>query len=65
MTMIGMALKASGNSTIITTDGDKLIITGSDKRGTIYGIYELSRQIGVSPWYRMADAPLLNMIVMG
>ncbi len=32
-----------------------LIITGSDKRGTIYGIYELSRQIGVSPWYWWAD----------
>ena len=28
-----------------------LVIAGSDKRGTIYGIYELSQQIGVSPWY--------------
>jgi len=26
-------------------------IAGSDKRATIYGIYELSQQIGVSPWY--------------
>lgn len=33
-------------------------ITGSDRRGTIYGIYELSRQIGVSPWYWWADAPI-------
>ncbi len=32
-----------------------LVITGSDKRGTIYGIYEVSRQIGVSPWYWWAD----------
>jgi len=32
-----------------------LVITGSDKRGTIYGIYELSKQIGVSPWYCWAD----------
>ena len=32
-----------------------LVIAGSDKRGTIYGIYELSRQIGVSPWYWWAD----------
>jgi hypothetical protein len=32
-----------------------LIIIGSDKRGTIYGIYELSKQIGVSPWYWWAD----------
>lgn len=32
-----------------------LVIAGSDKRGTIYGIYELSSQIGVSPWYYWAD----------
>ncbi len=35
-----------------------LIIAGSNKRGTIYGIYELSRQIGVSPWYYWADVPV-------
>ena len=34
-----------------------LIIAGSDKRGTIYGIYELSEQLGVSPWYWWADVP--------
>ena len=43
---------------LIFTDRGKLVILGSDKRGTIYGIYELSRQIGVSPWYWMADAPI-------
>ena len=32
-----------------------LVIAGSDRRGTIYGIYEISRQIGVSPWYFWAD----------
>jgi len=32
-----------------------LVIAGSDKRGTIFGIYDLSRQIGVSPWYWWAD----------
>ncbi len=32
-----------------------LVIAGSDMRGTIYGIYELSRQMGVSPWYYWAD----------
>lgn len=32
-----------------------LVIVGSDKRGTIYGIYEISRLIGVSPWYWWAD----------
>jgi len=32
-----------------------LVIAGSDKRGTIYGIYDLSEQMGVSPWYWWAD----------
>lgn len=32
-----------------------LVIVGSDKRGTIFGIYDLSEQIGVSPWYFWAD----------
>ena len=40
-------------------DGN-LVIAGSDKRGTIYGIYEISRRIGVSPWYWMADAPVVH-----
>jgi hypothetical protein len=35
-----------------------LVIAGSDKRGTIYGIYEISEQIGVSPWYWWADVPV-------
>ena len=35
-----------------------LVICGSDKRGTIYGIYDLSEQIGVSPWYYWADVPV-------
>ncbi len=37
---------------------EALLIAGSDKRGTIYGIYELSKQIGVSPWYYWADVPV-------
>lgn len=32
-----------------------LVIVGSDKRGTIFGIYDVSEQIGVSPWYYWAD----------
>lgn len=39
----------------VSPDG-KLIIAGSDKRGTAYGIMELSRLIGVSPWEWWADA---------
>lgn len=45
-------------TTIDTKDGKSLLIAGSDKRGTIYGVYELSEQIGVSPWYWWADAPI-------
>ncbi len=37
---------------------EALVIAGSDMRGTIYGIYELSEQIGVSPWYYWADVPV-------
>lgn len=37
-----------------------LVIAGSDKRGAIYGIYEISKQIGVSPWYWWADVPVVK-----
>jgi hypothetical protein len=32
-----------------------LVIAGSDRRGTAYGVFELSEKIGVSPWYWWAD----------
>ncbi|MCF0198932.1 MAG: glycosyl hydrolase 115 family protein, partial [Bacteroidaceae bacterium] len=51
-------LKDKWEKFIITVDESGLVIAGSDKRGTIFGIYELSRQLGVSPWYWMADAPV-------
>ena len=35
-----------------------LVIVGSDKRGTIFGIYDVSEQIGVSPWYFWADVSI-------
>ncbi len=35
-----------------------LVIAGSDRRGTAYGVFELSRQMGVSPWYWWADVPV-------
>jgi len=41
-----------------------LVIAGSDKRGTIYGIYTLSEQIGVSPWYWWADVPVQKHAVL-
>jgi len=34
-----------------------LVIAGSDKRGTIFGIYELAEEMGISPWYYWADVP--------
>ena len=34
-----------------------LVICGSDKRGSIYGIYDLSEESGQSPWYYWADVP--------
>ncbi|WP_428938034.1 glycosyl hydrolase 115 family protein [Fontivita pretiosa] len=37
---------------------DALVIAGSDRRGTIFGVYDLSEQIGVSPWYWWADVPV-------
>ncbi len=38
--------------------GRALVIAGTDRRGTAYGIFELSRQMGVSPWYYWADVPI-------
>jgi hypothetical protein len=35
-----------------------LVVAGSDKRGCIYGIYEISERMGVSPWYWWADVPV-------
>ncbi len=32
-----------------------LVIAGSDRRGTAYGVFELSRLLGVSPWVWWAD----------
>ncbi|MGQ1946287.1 glycosyl hydrolase 115 family protein [Geofilum sp. OHC36d9] len=34
-----------------------LVIAGSDKRGTAYGVFTVSEKIGVSPWYWWADVP--------
>ncbi len=39
---------------------DALVIVGSDKRGTIFGVYDLSEQMGVSPWYWWADVPVVH-----
>lgn len=38
--------------------GKALLISGSDRRGVAFGVFELSKQIGVSPWYWWADVPV-------
>ncbi len=37
---------------------EALVVAGSDRRGVVYGLYELSEQLGVSPWYDWADVPV-------
>ena len=51
-------IRGQWESYLIDIVDGNLIIAGSDKRGTIYGIYEISKRIGVSPWYWMADVPI-------
>ena len=54
-------LKDKWESYVITVTNEsepRLVIAGSDKRGTIYGIYEVSQRIGVTPWYWWADVPV-------
>ncbi len=41
-----------------------LVIAGGDKRGAIFGIYELSQQMGVSPWYWWTDVPVRHRDAM-
>jgi hypothetical protein len=55
-------LSGAWESFIITTVTDPLpnvasalVIVGSDRRGTAFGVYELSQAIGVSPWYWWTD----------
>src|ERR1044071_3334201 len=55
-------LRGHWESFLITTVKDPLpgvplglVVAGSDRRGTAYGVYELSQAMGVSPWYWWAD----------
>lgn len=63
----GKQLKGKNEKYIIQTIdapfpgvSEALVIAGSDRRGAIYGIYEISEQIGVSPWYDWADVPVMH-----
>ena len=51
-------VKGLWESFVIDVVDGNLVVAGSDKRGTIYGIYEVSQRIGVSPWYWWADVPV-------
>lgn len=51
-------IRGQWESFIIDVIDGNLVIAGSDKRGTIYGIYEISQRIGVSPWNWWADVPV-------
>ena len=53
-------LKGKTEKYIITTIDNTLVIAGSDKRGAVFGVYELSAQMGVSPWYWWADVPVVH-----
>lgn len=33
------------------------VVVGADRRGAIYGMYDISSQMGISPWYWWADVP--------
>ena len=54
-------IKGKWESFIVTTishpqhNGSLLVIAGSDRRGTAFGVMSLSEAIGVSPWYWWAD----------
>jgi hypothetical protein len=51
-------IKGKWESFLIQTVDGYLVVAGSDRRGTIYGIYDISEKIGVSPWYFWADVPV-------
>lgn len=40
---------------LAVSEGGKLVVAGSDSHGTAYGILEISRLLGVSPWEWWAD----------
>ena len=51
-------IREKWESFVIDVVDGNLVVAGSDRRGTIYGIYEISQRIGVSPWYWWADVPV-------
>ena len=52
------SIKEHEEAFLIKVIGNKLVVLGSDKRGTAYGILDISRKIGISPWVWWADSPV-------
>ncbi len=53
-------LKGKNEKFLICVSEGQILIAGSDQRGTIYGVYELAEQLGVSPWAWWADVPVVK-----
>jgi len=53
-------LKGEWETYAIDTEGSDIYVTGSDARGLAYGVFHISEQLGVSPWYWFADVPVRN-----
>ncbi|WP_407319705.1 glycosyl hydrolase 115 family protein [Isoptericola halotolerans] len=43
---------------LVRAVGDQLWIVGADRRGTVFGVYDLCERAGVSPWHWFADVPV-------
>jgi hypothetical protein len=52
------SLKNKWEGYLVQSSANSLIITGNNRRGVAYGVFEISRQLGVSPWYWWADVPV-------
>ena len=52
------AIRGGWEQFVIRVVDGQLFVVGSDRRGTAYGVFTLSEQMGVSPWYWWADVPV-------
>ncbi|MGI5186897.1 glycosyl hydrolase 115 family protein [Promicromonospora sp. CA-289599] len=43
---------------VIAAVGATLYVAGADRRGTVFGVYDLCEEVGVSPWYWWGDVPV-------
>ena len=54
------AIRGGWEQFVVRIVDGQLFIVGSDRRGTAYGVFTLSEQMGVSPWYWWADVPVAH-----